>query len=162
MSIKLKLTEYAKNEIDKILDKYIETKGSLIMILHSIQEKFGYLPKEALEIVAEKLRISLSEIYGVVTFYSYFRLEPQGKHIIRLCMGTACYVKGAENLLTALEQMGLKEGKVSEDGFFSLDLVRCIGACSMAPALMIDEEVYGRLTPDKLKKLIENFRKENQ
>jgi NADH:ubiquinone oxidoreductase subunit E len=162
MSVKLKLTEYAKNEIDKILDKYIETKGSLIMILHSIQEKFGYLPKEALEIVAEKLRISLSEIYGVVTFYSYFRLEPQGKHIIRLCMGTACYVKGAENLLTALEQMGLKEGKVSEDGFFSLDLVRCIGACSMAPALMIDEEVYGRLTPDKLKKLIENFRKENQ
>jgi len=162
MSIKLKLTEYAKNEIDKILDKYIETKGSLIMILHSIQEKFGYLPKEALEIVAEKLRISLSEIYGVVTFYSYFRLEPQGKHIIRLCMGTACYVKGAENLLTALEQMGLKEGKVSEDGFFSLDLVRCIGACSMAPALMIDEEVCGRLTPDKLKKLIENFRKENQ
>jgi NADH:ubiquinone oxidoreductase subunit E len=162
MSVKLKLTEYAKNEINKILDKYIETKGSLIMILHSIQEKFGYLPKEVLEIVAEKLRISLSEIYGVVTFYSYFRLEPQGKHIIRLCMGTACYVKGAENLLTALEQMGLKEGKVSEDGFFSLDLVRCIGACSMAPALMIDEEVYGRLTPDKLKKLIENFRKENQ
>lgn len=161
MAVKLKFTEYAKNEVEKILNKFSETPGSLIMVLHSIQEKFGYLPKEALKMVSERLRISLSEIYGVVTFYSFFRLEPQGKHVVRLCMGTACYVKGAAELLTALEQMGLKEGKVTEDGYYSLDLVRCIGACSMAPALMIDEEVYGRLTPNKIKKLLEDFRKEN-
>ncbi len=157
MAVELKFSEYAQKEVERILDRFSSTKGSLIMILHAIQEKFGYLPKEALEMVSEKLKIPLSEIYGVVTFYSFFRLEPQGKHVIRLCMGTACYVKGAADLLTAL-----KEGKVTEDGYFSLDLVRCIGACSMAPALMIDEEVYGKLTPDKLKKLIENFRKEHQ
>ncbi|MGB9788714.1 MAG: NADH-quinone oxidoreductase subunit NuoE [Dictyoglomus turgidum] len=162
MAVELKFSDYAHRELEKILDQFSSTKGSLIMILHAIQEKFGYLPKEALEMVSEKLKIPLSEIYGVVTFYSFFRLEPQGKHVIRLCMGTACYVKGAADLLTALEQIGLKEGKVTEDGYFSLDLVRCIGACSMAPALMIDEEVYGKLTPDKLKKLIENFRKEHQ
>ncbi|MGB9858187.1 MAG: NADH-quinone oxidoreductase subunit NuoE [Dictyoglomaceae bacterium] len=161
MAVKLKFTEYAKNEVEKILNKFSKTPGSLIMILHGIQEKFGYLPREALEMVSERLRISLSEIYGVVTFYSFFRLEPQGKHVVRLCMGTACYVKGAADLLTALEQMGLKEGKVTEDGYYSLDLVRCIGACSMAPALMIDEEVYGRLTPNKIKKLLEDFRREN-
>ncbi|PMQ01639.1 MAG: NADH-quinone oxidoreductase subunit E [Dictyoglomus sp. NZ13-RE01] len=161
MKAQLKFSEYAQNEVEKILDKYAGSSGTLIMILHAIQEKFGYLPKEALEMVSNRMRIPLSEIYGVVTFYSFFRLEPQGKHVIRLCMGTACYVKGAADLLTALEQMGLKEGKVTEDGYYSLDLVRCIGACSMAPALMIDDEVYGRLTPNKVKKLLEDFRKEN-
>ncbi|MCS7201307.1 MAG: NADH-quinone oxidoreductase subunit NuoE [Dictyoglomus sp.] len=161
MAVKLKVSEYAKTEIDKILEKFSGVPGSLIMILHAIQEKFGFLPKEVLEILSEKLKIPLSEIYGIATFYSYFRLEPQGKHVVRLCMGTACYVKGAADLLTALEQMGLKEGKVSEDGYYSLDLVRCIGACSMAPALMIDEEVYGKLTPNKVKKLLEDFKKEN-
>lgn len=161
MAVKLKISEYAKNEIEKILEKFSETQGSLIMILHAVQEKFGFLPKEVLELISKKLKVPLSEIYGVVTFYSYFRLEPQGKHVIRLCMGTACYVKGAGDLLTALEQIGLKEGKVSEDGYFSLDLVRCIGACSMAPALMIDDEVYGKLTPNKMKKLLEDFKKEN-
>ncbi|HOJ93000.1 MAG TPA: NADH-quinone oxidoreductase subunit NuoE [Dictyoglomaceae bacterium] len=162
MAVELKFSEYAQKEVEKILVQYSNTKGSLIMILHAIQEKFGYLPKEALEIVSDKLKVSLSEIYGIVTFYSFFRLEPQGKHVLRLCMGTACYVKGAADLLTVLEQLGLKEGKVTEDGFFSLDLVRCIGACSMAPAIMIDDEVYGKLTTEKVKKLIENFRKENQ
>ncbi len=161
MAVKLKISEYAKNEIEKILEKFSGVQGSLIMILHAVQEKFGFLPKEVLELISEELKVPLSEIYGIATFYSYFRLEPQGKHVIRLCMGTACYVKGAADLLTALEQMGLKEGKVSEDGYFSLDLVRCIGACSMAPALMIDEEVYGKLTPNNLKKLLEDFRKEN-
>lgn len=161
MAMKLKMSEYAKNEIDKILEKFSKTPGSLIMILHAIQEKFGFLPKEVLELVSEKLKVPLNEIYGIATFYSYFRLEPQGKHVIRLCMGTACYVKGAGDLLITLEQMGLKEGKVSEDGYYSLDLVRCIGACSMAPALMIDEEVYGKLTPNKVKKLLEDFKKEN-
>lgn len=111
MVVELKFSEYAQKEVEKILDRFSSTRGSLIMILHALQEKFGYLPKEALEKVSERLKVPLSEIYGVVTFYSFFRLEPQGKHVIRLCMGTACYVKGAADLLTALEQMGLKKEK---------------------------------------------------
>ncbi|HOJ77068.1 MAG TPA: NADH-quinone oxidoreductase subunit NuoE [Bacillota bacterium] len=145
------------------LEQYIEslpsTKGALIDILYHAQEIFGFLPREVLLFIAQKLGISGAEVFGVVSFYSNFKLSPIGLHNISVCMGTACFVKGAPAILQRLHEiLGIKEGETTADGLFSLRNLRCVGACSLAPVVMIDDKVYGRVTPEEIEKIIEEYR----
>ena len=130
-------------------------------ILQEAQGIYGYLPIGVQKTIAEGLGISLSEVYGVATFYSQFSLKPKGKHRVSVCLGTACYVKGADKVLEAIEQeLGIKCGECTEDGLFSIDSCRCVGACGLAPVIMIGEEVYGKLTADKAKEVIRKYKEE--
>ena len=136
-------------------------QGALLPVLHEAQEIYGYLPIEVQQMVADGLGISLSEVYGVATFYSRFSLTPKGKHRISVCLGTACYVKGADKVLAAVEKkLGIKSGECTADGLFSIDSCRCVGACGLAPVMMVDEEVYGKLTPDLVGKILDKYIKE--
>jgi len=128
-------------------------------VLQAAQEIFGYLPEEVQIMIAEGLDIPLSEIYGVATFYAQFTLNPKGKYQVSLCMGTACYVKGSADVLAAIEKkLGIKTGAITPDGKFSLDACRCIGACGLAPVMMINEDVYGRLTPDQIGGILDKYK----
>ncbi|MCM8709526.1 NADH-quinone oxidoreductase subunit NuoE [Clostridium sp. SYSU_GA19001] len=143
----------------QIIQEHKEVKGALIPILHEIQKLFGYLPEKVMQIISQELGIPMSEIYGVATFYSQFALEPKGKHIIKVCLGTACYVKGAQDILDRLSSLlEVQVGKTTEDGLFTLEAARCLGGCGLAPVMMIDEKVYGKLIPDDLIKIIEEFK----
>jgi len=134
------------------------TPGAAMPILQKVQEMFGYLPEEALIIVATALELPLSELYGVASFYAQFSLVPKGEHQISLCLGTACYVKGAADVLARLEEeLGIKSGEMTPDGKFSIDACRCIGACGLAPVMMIDEDVYGQLTPDQIPAILAKY-----
>lgn len=134
-------------------------QGELINILHQVQQHFGYLPSEVQECVAEQLNISIAKVYGVVTFYSLFTMEPRGKHPISICTGTACYVRGVEAVLAEFErQLGIKVGQTTTDGNFSLGCLRCVGACGLAPVAMVGEKIYGRVTPDEVKMILEEYR----
>ncbi len=144
------------------LKEYIETEksqpGALMPVLQKAQEIYGYLPIEVQGMVAEGLGISLSEVYGVATFYSQFSLNPKGEHRISICLGTACYVKGADKILEGLEQrLGIKCGECTPDGVFSLDSCRCVGACGLAPVMMIDDDVYGRMTVDQIDGILAKY-----
>lgn len=156
----LKETENEKYaRISEIIHEYKDKKGSLIQVLHLAQGIFGYLPSELQEFIAEGLNIPLPEVYGVVTFYTQFSLKPKGKFKIQLCLGTACYVKGADKILEKLkEKLGILVGESTEDGRFSLDACRCIGACGLAPVIMINDEVYGRLDPEDIGGIIEKYK----
>ena len=146
-------------KLQEAIEKYRNTKGALIPVLHVAQDIYGYLPVSVLKEISESLNIPLTEIYGVVTFYTRFSLQPKGKFNIQVCLGTACYVKGASKILEKLkEKLGILVGECTEDGRFSLEECRCIGACGLAPVIMINEEVYGRLTPDELEGIIEKYR----
>ncbi len=135
------------------------TPGCLMHILQEAQAIYGYLPMQVQKTVATELGIPLSEVYGVVTFYSQFSLTPKGKNRISVCLGTACYVKGADKILKEVEkQLGIKCGECTADGLFSIDSCRCVGACGLAPVMMIGEEVYGKLTPDKVKGILDEHR----
>ncbi len=148
-------------KLQEIIQKYKTTKGALIPVLHEAQELYGYLPMSVQKIIAEGLNIPLTEIYGVVTFYTQFSLKPKGKYKIQVCMGTACYVKGSGTILDKLkEKLGIHVGECTDDGRFSLDACRCIGACGLAPVMMINDDVYGRLTPDEIEGIIEKYREE--
>lgn len=147
----------------KELENYILTledkKSSLIIILHKAQEIFGYIPEEVQEFIAEKIEIPVSKVYGVVSFYNFFSMEPKGKYPISVCTGTACYVRGAEKILEALQkELGLKLGGVTEDGLFSLDSLRCVGACGLAPVILVGKDVHGKVKPEDVKKIIENYK----
>lgn len=147
----------------KELENYILTledkKSSLIIILHKAQEIFGYIPEEVQEFIAEKIEVPVSKIYGVVSFYNFFSMEPKGKYPISVCTGTACYVRGAEKILEALQkELGLKLGGVTEDGLFSLDSLRCVGACGLAPVMLVGKDVHGKVKPEDVKKIIENYK----
>lgn len=147
----------------KELENYILTledkKSSLIIILHKAQEIFGYIPEEVQEFIAEKIEVSVSKVYGVVSFYNFFSMEPKGKYPISVCTGTACYVRGAEKILEALQkELGLKLGGVTEDGLFSLDSLRCVGACGLAPVMLVGKDVHGKVKPEDVKKIIENYK----
>ena len=132
-------------------------------ILQEAQGIYGFLPIGVQKMIAEGLGISLSEVYGVATFYSQFSLKPKGKHRISVCLGTACYVKGADKVLEAIEQeVGIKCGECTEDGLFSIDSCRCVGACGLAPVIMIGEEVYGKLTAEKAKEVIRKYKEEER
>ena len=141
------LSEAAVVKINEICDRYANEKTPLIMILSDIQKEYGYIPLEVQEIVSERTGISVAEIYGVVTFYSFFSLKPNGKYVIGCCLGTACYVKGSGDIFDKLsERLGIGADECTPDGKFSLTACRCIGACGLAPVLTVNEDVYGRLT----------------
>ncbi len=147
-----------------IVDKHIH-KGqrSLIAMLQDTQGVFGYLPEEALLIISEKTEIPMARIYGVCTFYSQFKLKPLGKYVIQVCDGTACHVRGSSSLLEELKsQLGINPGDTTDDGLFSLEVVACIGACSLAPAIVVNEETYAKVTPKKIDEIISELKtKEN-
>lgn len=147
-----------KESLLKILEKYEKDKSSLIQILNEVQEKYGYIPDFAQSGIAEYLGMERAEIYGVITFYSRFTLEPKGKYSVSVCLGTACFVKGSEKLLDkAKEMLKIEEGKTTEDGKFSIDATRCIGACGLAPVFTVNDEVYGKATPETMEKVLKEY-----
>lgn len=146
--------------IDEIISKHPE-KSDLIDLLSEIQEEYGYLSEENMRQIEQRLGIPLVEIYGVATFYASFRLKPVGKHVIRICKGTACHVKKADQMEGVVgDLLGIRDKETTEDGFFTLECVNCIGACAKAPNIMIDDAVYGEMTKEKVEKLIKDFRRE--
>lgn len=154
-----KLSDAAVKQINAICDRYVDEKTPLMMILSDIQKEYGYIPIEVQEIVSERTGISVAEIYGVVTFYSFFSLQPKGKYIIGCCLGTACYVKGAQMVIDKFsELLGIAPGETTKDGLFTLDALRCIGACGIAPAVSINGTVYPKLSVDKVPEIIEHYR----
>jgi len=145
-------------ELDPIIEKHKEKMGNLIPILHEVQEKVGYLPLEVQEYVSEKLTVPLSKIYGVVSFYSFFSINPKGDHTIGVCMGTACYVKGAEDILDNIQaELDCDVGETSEDGRFTITITRCLGTCSIAPVIMIDDKVYGHVTTSQVPEILAEY-----
>ena len=133
--------------------------GAMMPVLQQAQEIYGYLPIEVQTMIAEGLGCSLEQVYGVATFYSWFSLEPKGKHLIRVCMGTACYVKGSADILAELErQLGIKAGHTTNDGLFTLEATRCLGCCGLAPVIVIDDDVFGRLVPADIKGVLDKYR----
>lgn len=153
------MEEKTKQEVDQILVNYTNDKSNLIQILNEVQEKFGYVPTIAQEQIAKFLGIEVAEVYGVVTFYSRFTLKPKGKYAISVCMGTACFVKGGEKVLDRVkEKLKIGEGETTQDGKFSIDATRCIGACGLAPVFTINDEVYGKATPELVDKVLEEYK----
>ncbi len=151
-------TAEQKQKLQEVIERNKEVPGALLPILHDAQEIYGYLPIEVQQTVADGLGISLSEVYGVATFYSRFSLTPKGKHRISVCLGTACYVKGGDKVLAEVEKkLGIKSGECTPDGLFSIDSCRCVGACGLAPVMMVDEEVYGKLTPELVDKILDKY-----
>ena len=133
-------------------------KGALMPVLQGAQEIYGYLPIEVQRIIADGLNIPLSEVYGIATFYSLFTLNPKGQHRVSVCLGTACYVKNSQLILDKIEAMlGCKAGSITPDGKFSVDATRCVGACGLAPVMMVDDDVYGRLTPDMVGDILKKY-----
>ena len=146
------------HKLDGILKKYQGVKGALIPVLQDAQHAYGYLPKEIIENIALKMDIPLSQIYGVVTFYAQFHLKPRGKNIIRVCLGTACHVRGGKAILGLLEDtLQIKAGSTTPDLAFTLETVACIGACGLAPVLMINDDTHGRLTPEATSEILSNY-----
>lgn len=146
-------------KLEEILNKYEKNKSNLIQILNEIQEYYGYIPEKAQLAISNYLGMEMAEIYGVITFYSRFTLKPKGKYNIAVCLGTACFVKGSEKLLdTVKETLKIKEGETTEDGNFSLEATRCIGACGLAPVFTVNDEVYGKATPELMKKVIAEYK----
>lgn len=147
-----------KEEIQEIMQKYKIEKDNLIPILNEVQEKYGYIPKIAQLEISNYLQIPMAEIYGVVTFYSRFTLEPKGKYNISVCLGTACFVKGSQKILERLkDRLGVEEGQTTVDGKFSIDTTRCVGACGIAPVFTVNDEVYGRATVKKLDEVLDKL-----
>ncbi|WIF95749.1 NADH-quinone oxidoreductase subunit NuoE [Caminicella sporogenes] len=148
------------DELEKFIDSMQTTKGALIEILHKAQDIFGYLPRDVQLYIARKLGIPGAEVYGVVSFYSYFTTKPRGKHTISVCMGTACFVKGAERIATKLkERLGIEADEITKDGLFTLKYVRCIGACGLAPVVMVDDKVFGRVKEDEIDEILDKYRR---
>ncbi len=150
-----KLSPKAEADIIAICEKHNNSQLELINILHAIQNHHGYLPVEVQIVVAKQLKIPRTKVYGVVTFYSFFTMIPKGKYPISVCMGTACYVRGAEKVLDEFKkQLNIETGGTTPDGKFSLSSLRCVGACGLAPVVLIGERVYGRVTVDDVKKIL--------
>ena len=145
--------------LEDVLAKYADVKGSLISILQKTQEIYGYIPIDAVYHIAERTGSTPAKVLGVATFYSQFRFQAVGKYLIMLCKGTACYVNGADRIAEAVkEELGIGDNETTADGLFSLSLVSCLGCCSLAPVMMINEDTYGSLTPDKVKKILRDIR----
>lgn len=154
------LQEHARKQIKEIVDRYKDEKSPLMLILGTIQNEYGYVPLEVQEYVSELIDIPVAEIYGVVTFYSLFSLTPKGKYVIGICLGTACYVKGSQQVMDKFaEILKIKPGETTEDGLFTLDALRCIGACGIAPALSINGKVYPKVALNQVAKIINDLRK---
>ena len=153
------LTKENFQKLDEVILENKERPGALMPILHEAQHIFGALPIEVQKVISEELKIPLAEIYGVVTFYSQFSLVPKGENVVSVCLGTACYVKGAQNILDRISrELNVEVGKTSEDGKFTLEATRCIGACGLAPVITINEDVYGRLVESKVPGILDKYR----
>ena len=152
------LSEAAVAKIHEICDRYAGEPTPLMMILSDIQKEYGYIPLDVQEIVSQRTGVSVAEIYGVVTFYSFFSLKPKGKYIIGCCLGTACYVKGAGQVFDKFsEVLGISGGDTTEDGMFTLDALRCIGACGIAPAVNINGKVYSKVTAEQVPGIVDDL-----
>ena len=155
----IKLSESKINFIKEVCKSYGNKAGEVINVLHKVQGEFGYLPAEVQELVAKELNIPVSRVYGIVSFYSFFTMTPKGQYPISVCLGTACYVRGAEKVLDELKrQLGIGVGEVTPDGKFSLTCLRCVGACGLAPVIEVGEKVYGRMTPDRVKDVLAEYK----
>jgi NADH-quinone oxidoreductase subunit E len=147
------------DELANIISKYKGDASAIIPILQDTQDLLGYIPKESIGFMAEQLEVSPAKIYGVVTFYAQFRMQPIGKYNIMVCEGTACHVNGAKAIGNAItDDLGIKGGETTEDGLFTMEKVACVGCCSLAPVIVIDGETYATLTPDKLRKVLKQFK----
>ena len=148
--------KYAK--LQEVIEKHKGERGAVMPCLQEAMNIFGYVPEDVQQMIADGLGTTLSEVYGVSTFYSQFSLKPKGKNVIGVCLGTACYVKGAEKILDALKsELKISEGGVTPDGKFSLDVLRCVGACGLAPVMTINGKTYGRLVPEKIKGILAEY-----
>ena len=155
-----KLQPQAVKLITEIVERYKDETTPTMMILEDIQKEYGYIPLEVQELVSKLTGTPVSEIYGVVTFYSFFSMVPKGKYVIGVCLGTACYVKGAQLVLDKFSDLlGIKPGQTTEDGLFTIDVLRCIGACAIAPAVSINGKIYPQCKVDNVKNIIEEYRK---
>ena len=155
----MKLKNEAVKQIKDICARYKDEPSPLMLVLTDVQKEYGYLPLEVQEVISEELNIPVADIYGVVTFYSFFSLQPKGKYVIGVCIGTACYVKGGANVLDKFsELLKIKVGQTSEDGLFTLDGLRCIGACGIAPALTINGKVYPKVKVTDVESIIKEYR----
>lgn len=147
--------------LDRYIDEHLEMPGNLIPVLQHAQELFGYLPRPVLQHISTRLNRSYSEVAGVVTFYSYFTTVPRGRHVVRVCLGTACYVRGGNEVLAAIEdELGIGVGETTDDRLFSLEVGRCFGACGLAPVVMVDDEVHQRVRPTRVRELLAGYREE--
>ncbi|CDD92607.1 nADH dehydrogenase (Ubiquinone) 24 kDa subunit [Coprobacillus sp. CAG:826] len=154
------LSEAAVKQIHEIINRYKDERTPLMMILSDIQKEYGYIPLEVQEVVSEETGISIAEIYGVVTFYSFFSLNPKGRYVIGCCLGTACYVKGAQQVIDKFSDiLGIQPGETTEDGMFTIDALRCIGACGIAPAVSINGKVYPKVAVNDVPHIIDEYRK---
>lgn len=146
------------NELEDFINSLEEKKGALIEVLHKAQHIFGYLPKDVQLFISKKLNIPSSKVFGVVTFYSYFTTKPRGKYVINVCLGTVCFVKGSDKIIEKFEQkLNIKCGETTPDGNFTLEGLRCVGACGLAPVVVINEKVYGHVSIDDVEKILSNY-----
>jgi NADH-quinone oxidoreductase subunit E/NADP-reducing hydrogenase subunit HndA len=158
-SVKIKMKQDYIDKIKEICKKFNNNGGELINVLHQTQSYIGYLPAEAQELIANELHISVAQVYGVVSFYSFFTMIPKGEYPISVCMGTACYVRGAEKVLDEFKRLlKINVGETTPDGKFSLTALRCIGACGLAPVIMVGEQVHGRLAPDDVQGILDQYK----
>ncbi len=156
--IKVELKKKDVDIIKEICKSFDNRQGELINVLHKVQHTFGYLPAEVQEVVANELNIPLAKVYGVVTFYSFFSMVPKGRHPISVCTGTACYVRGAENVLAEFKkELKIEVGETTADGSFSISCLRCVGACGLAPVVMVGDKTYGRVSPEMVKDIIKEY-----
>jgi NADH-quinone oxidoreductase subunit E/NADP-reducing hydrogenase subunit HndA len=156
--IKIELHQNQVSELQEVCKQFNNDPGELINVLHKAQGIFGYLPAEVQEIVARELRIPVAKVYGVVTFYSFFTMIPKGQNPISICMGTACYVRGAEKVLDEFRRkLKIEVGQTSPDGKFSLNCLRCVGACGLAPVVMVGDKTYGRVSPDGVQEILAEY-----
>ena len=154
----LKISCEAIRQVEETCEKFHNDPGELISILHEVQGRLGYLPEPVQRVIADKLGIPAQKVYGVVTFYSFFTMTPKGRIPISVCLGTACYVRGADKLLEEFKRvLGIEVGETTTDGKFSLDCLRCVGACGLAPVATIGEKVYGRLNPSDIRKIVDEI-----
>lgn len=157
-SIKIELKKSDVDTIKAICKSFNNNGGELINVLHKVQNTFGYLPAEVQEVIAHEMNVPLAKVYGVVTFYSFFTMIPQGRHPISICMGTACYVRGAEKVLDEFKkELGINVGEKTGDGKFSISCLRCVGACGLAPVVTVGEKTYGRVSPDGVKDILKEY-----
>lgn len=157
-TIKIELRDKDVTTIKEICASFNNDPQELINVLHKCQEHFGYLPAEIQEVVSDELLVPVAKVYGVITFYSFFTMTPKGKHPVSICMGTACYVRGAEKVLDEFKkELKLEVGEASKDGKFSLSTLRCIGTCGLSPAVLVGDKTYGRVAPDDVKNILKEY-----
>ena len=157
-SVKIELRTDQIEKIHAFCEEFNNSNEDLISILHRCQGEFGYLPAEIQEVIADKMNISVAKVYGVVTFYSFFTMLPKGEFPISICTGTACYVRGAENVLAEFKkELDIEVGETSADGKFSLSCLRCVGACGLAPVVQVGDKTYGRVAPDDVKEIVKEY-----